>query len=100
MYYPIKKVWNVLIRTSNDEKIYTFKTRYHAYNLFIQLKQIIDDTFPNELIMSSNIDRLLGNAYYGCTEHNIEIWLIGNQIIHGTNNTIINAFKEDIKYEI
>ena len=48
MDYRLNKVWLVMSITQNDTSIHVFKNRHQAYNMFLKLKELIDEKYPEE----------------------------------------------------
>lgn len=99
MRYEIKKVWLVIFRTSSNEHVLTFDTRYVANQLFLTIVEHITKLFLNETIISSNLDGDRNDAYYGLVDKLIEVRLIGQDIYKYPVSTIIQQYKNELEEE-
>lgn len=96
MDYRLNKIWLVMSITQDDTQIHVFKNRYQAYNLFLELKKLIDEKYPEETTFEHNINSSKGDVLYGTLEPNITIRLIGKEINHYYNNDMIKEIKEEL----
>lgn len=96
MNYQLTKVWLVMSITQDDTQIHVFKNRHQAYNMFLGLKELIDEKYPEETTFEYNVNSFKGDALYGTVEPNITIRLIGKEINHYYNNNMIKEIKEEL----
>lgn len=96
MNYQLSKIWIVMSITPDDTHIYVFKNRHQAYDMFLELKTLIDEKYPEETMFEYNINSFKGDALYGTLEPNITIRLIGKEINYYYNNNMIKEFKEEL----
>ena len=99
MRYDLHKVWLVIFRTSSNEHVLTFDTRYVADNVFLTIVEYITKMFPNESVVSSNLDGDRNDAYYGLIDKLIEVRLIGQHIYRNPVNEIIEQYKKELEEE-
>ena len=94
------KVWLVHIEAKNNTFNYVFSSRGRAFNLFTQIKDIIDKEFPDEYIFADNVEGCKGNACYTLIDSPVGVTLTGLLLDGIAMTHTIQKFKEEIKYEI
>ena len=99
MRYEIQKVWLVIFRTSSNEHVLTFDTRYVANRLFLTIVEHITKLFPNKTVISSNLDSDRNDAYYGLVDKLIEVRLIEQHIYKYPVSAIIEQYKNELEEE-
>lgn len=99
MSYPLSKVWLVIFRTSSNEHVLTFNSRYVANDVFLTVVQYIKEVFPDESIISSNIDGEKNDAYYGLLDKLVEVHLVGQHIHTYNINELTKQYKKELEEE-
>lgn len=94
------KVWLIHIEAKNNTFDYVFSSRHRAFNLFTQIKNSIDEKFPNAYILADNVEGCKGNSCYALLDGPVGVTLTGLLLDHIDTSHIIKKFKEEIKYEI
>ena len=97
MRYEIKKVWLVIFRTSSNEHILTFNTRCVAASVFLTIVRYITEVFPDESIISSNVDGDKNDAYYGLLNKLVEVRLVGQHIYTYDVHALTIQYKNELK---